>query len=66
MVYCVHGVGTVFSTLFLGGVLESNEIFNNKFSGICLATGVKPQLSSKFSLINQLINDHKILIITFK
>ena len=30
-----------------GGVLERNEIFNNKFDGICLATGVEPKLIGK-------------------
>ena len=34
----------------LGGVLEENEVFNNRFDGICLATGVEPQLSSKCNL----------------
>ena len=34
---------------YLGGVLEENEVFNNRFDGICLATGVEPQLSSKLT-----------------
>lgn len=34
----------------LGGVLEENEVFNNRFDGICLATGVEPQLNSKCNL----------------
>lgn len=42
--------GIILRYVLLGGILESNEIFNNKFSGICLASGVKPQLSSKFML----------------
>ena len=29
--------------------MEENEVFNNRFDGICLATGVEPQLSSKYS-----------------
>ena len=33
----------------LGGVLEENEVFNNRFEGICLATGVEPQLSSELT-----------------
>ena len=31
----------------VGGVIEDNEVFDNHFDGICLATGVKPQLSGK-------------------
>ena len=27
-----------------GGVLERNEVFNNRFDGICLATGVCPKI----------------------
>lgn len=37
---------TFFNSI-LGGVLERNEIFNNKFDGICLATGVEPKLIGK-------------------
>ena len=39
--------------LILGGVLEENEVFNNRFDGICLATGVKPQLNSKYNLTHR-------------
>ena len=39
---------------FEGGVLEGNEIFNNRFEGICLATGVKPELKGEdFMMLNQ-------------
>ncbi|CAH3153101.1 unnamed protein product, partial [Pocillopora meandrina] len=33
-----------------GGVLEENEVFNNRFDGICLATGVEPKLRSKYNV----------------
>ena len=30
-----------------GGVIEDNEVFGNKFDGICLATGVNPKLKGE-------------------
>ena len=30
-----------------GGEITGNEIFDNRFEGICLATGVKPTLSGE-------------------
>ena len=33
-----------------GGTIEDNEVFDNHFDGICLATGVNPQLSGDISL----------------
>ena len=30
-----------------GGVIEENEVFDNHFDGICLATGVNPALSGE-------------------
>ena len=38
------------SLFFSGGVLEENEVFNNRFDGICLATGVEPKLRSKYNV----------------
>ena len=35
------------SHLFSGGVLEKNEIFNNRFDGVSLATGVLPKMIGK-------------------
>ena len=31
----------------VGGVIEDNEVFGNKFDGICLATGVNPKLKGE-------------------
>lgn len=31
-----------------GGVIKDNEVFDNDFDGICLATGVSPFLSGKY------------------
>ena len=30
-----------------GGVIEENEVFDNHYDGICLATGVSPKLRSE-------------------
>ena len=34
----------IYFCLFVGGVLEKNEIFNNRFDGVSLATGVLPKM----------------------
>ena len=34
-----------------GGFIHDNEVFKNKFDGICLATGVSPDLSGECSHI---------------
>ena len=36
-----------FHQLCTGGVIEDNEVFGNKFDGICLATGVNPRLKGE-------------------
>jgi len=38
--------------LSTGGVLKQNEIFNNKFDGISLATGVEAKLIGKYHITN--------------
>ena len=30
-----------------GGEIRDNEVFDNRFEGICLATGVKPSVSGE-------------------
>ena len=30
-----------------GGIIEENEVFDNHYDGICLATGVNPKLRSE-------------------
>ena len=30
-----------------GGIIEENEVFDNHYDGICLATGVSPKLRSE-------------------
>ena len=35
------------TTHTVGGVIEDNEVFGNKFDGICLATGVNPKLKGE-------------------
>ena len=39
----LYSVSKTFS-LIAGGVLEKNEIFNNRFDGVSLATGVLPKM----------------------
>ena len=34
----------LYISCILGGVFERNEVFNNRFDGICLATGVNPKM----------------------
>ena len=34
-----------------GGVIEENEVFDNHYDGICLATGVSPRLKSESRVI---------------
>lgn len=41
---------SIFSSRALGGVLEKNEIFNNRFDGVSLATGVLPKMLGQFIL----------------
>ena len=36
-------------TNYGGGVIENNEVFDNHFDGICLATGVTLSLSGKYT-----------------
>ena len=39
--------GYIVYTYTAGGVIEDNEVFGNKFDGICLATGVNPKLKGE-------------------
>ena len=34
-----------------GGYIENNEVFDNNFDGICLATGVSPVLSGTYEYL---------------
>lgn len=41
-------IGFIITLLYTaGGVIEDNEVFGNKFDGICLATGVNPKLKGE-------------------
>ena len=40
--------------------MEENEVFNNRFDGICLATGVEPQLSSEWHLTSLLFSTRSV------
>ena len=40
-------IGLTIAMVTVGGVIEDNEVFGNKFDGICLATGVNPKLKGE-------------------
>jgi len=56
MIYNVRNYQTVLEIaqyifhcyICVGGVIEDNEVFGNKFDGICLATGVNPRLKGGY------------------
>jgi len=47
--------------------LDSNQIFNNRFGGLCLASGVQPIVRCKYSLFMNLnmIFEELLLILYF-
>ena len=41
-----------------GGVIEENEVFDNHFDGICLATGVNPMLKGQHGALLYYLHVH--------
>ena len=48
-----------------GGEIHGNEIFDNRFEGICLATGVKPTVSGELLWMKKISNLHSSKKFTF-
>ena len=46
-----------------GGVIEENEVFGNKFDGICLATGVNPKLKGEHQMKSMITHDPSVLLL---
>ncbi len=46
---------SIMSLFISGGVLEKNEIFDNRFDGVSLATGVSPKMLGWFLWLEVLV-----------
>jgi len=44
---CEVLLGNLYIVINVGGIIEDNEVFGNRYHGICLATGVNPKLKGE-------------------
>ena len=48
-----------------GGEIHGNEIFENRFEGICLATGVRPTVTGTFTSSQNSLKFYKMVLFSF-